>query len=394
MTSGAPRGSPAERPAHASVTPDAETAADREPRATLLKRFEEASPTPLSEDNFDALARAVFAHQFRCNLPYRSFCERRGASAASISHWTEIPAVPVDAFRAVPLACGDPARAIAVFRTSGTTGGAARRGEHHLPELALYDAALAAGFAAHLLPDGSRPAVVSLIPSPQAQPDSSLSYMAGEVVRRFGSRGSGFFVEGDGIDLANLSAVLRRAEERRAAVCLLGTAFAFVHWLDALERRGERFRLPVGSRLMETGGFKGRSREVPRAELYGAFSERLGLSSEWCVNEYGMTEMSSQFYDAVAGDPAAAGLEDRLHCGPPWVRTRAADPETLELLPHGETGVLRHWDLANLHTVAVLQTADLGVTYVDGFRLLGRAPAAEARGCSIAMDELLAALGS
>jgi hypothetical protein len=103
--------------------------------------------------------------------------------------------------------------------------------------------------------------------------------------------------------------------------------------------------------------------------------------------------MSSQFYDAVAGDPAAAELADRLHRGPPWVRTRAVDPETLEPLPDGETGVLRHWDLANLHTVAVLQTADLGVTYPGGFRLLGRAPAAEARGCSIAMDELLAALG-
>jgi hypothetical protein len=368
------------------------TAGEAELRTALLERIAKRTDASLGDGEFDRLARAIFAHQFRCNSPYRSFCERRGSSPASISHWTEIPAVPVDAFRAVPLVCGDPADAAVVFRTSGTTGGA-RRGEHHLPELGLYDAALAAGFAAHLLPDGARTTIVSLIPSPQTQPDSSLSHMAGETVRRFGAPASGFFVEGDGIETDRLTGGLRRAEESGDPLCLLGTAFAFVHWLDALQRSGERFRLPAGSRLMETGGFKGRSREVPRAELYGAFAEWLGIAPEWCVNEYGMTEMSSQFYDAAAGDSAAAELADRLHRGPPWVRTRAVDPETLEPLPDGETGVLRHWDLANLHTVAVLQTADLGVTYPGGFRLLGRAPAAEARGCSIAMDELLAALG-
>lgn len=363
-------------------------------RTALLKCIADGADAPLPDAKFNRLARAVFAHQFRCNVPYRSFCERRGFPPASISHWTEIPAVPVDAFRAVPLLCGDPGDAVVVFRTSGTTVGADRRGEHHLPELELYDAALASGFAAHLLPDGARPTVISLIPDPGAQPDSSLSHMAGEVVRRFGSAASAFFVADQGIDAAGLTEVLLRAEEMGTVVCLLGTAFAFVHWLDELERTGERYRLPTGSRLMETGGFKGRSRELPRAELYAAFAERLGIAPEWCVNEYGMTEMSSQFYDAIAGDPAATELSARLHRGPGWVRTRAVDPETLELLPDGETGVLRHWDLANLHTVAVLQTADLGVTFPGGFRLLGRAPAATARGCSLAMEELLAAVGS
>jgi hypothetical protein len=142
---------------------------------------------------------------------------------------------------------------------------------------------------------------------------------------------------------------------------------------------------------MDTGGFKGRSREVTRAELYGAIRERLGIAPEWCVNEYGMTEMSSQFYDGAAGtapaDPAA-----RLHAGPAWVRTRATDPETLDILPHGEVGVLRHWDLANLGSVACIQTSDLGVTAPGGFRVLGRAQGAEARGCSLAMDDLLSAL--
>ena len=171
----------------------------------------------------------------------------------------------------------------------------------------------------------------------------------------------------------------------------LGTTFALVHWTDALRESGTRFRLPAGSRLMDTGGFKGRSREVTRAELYGTVGELLGIPAAWCVNEYGMTEMSSQFYDGVAG--SALAPSQRLHVGPAWVRTQATDPETLKPLPHGETGVLRHVDLANLHSVAAIQTADLGITSPQGFRVLGRAQGAEARGCSLAMDDLLRALG-
>jgi hypothetical protein len=194
-----------------------------------------------------------------------------------------------------------------------------------------------------------------------------------------------------GIGHAGIEAALRDAEAAGAPVCILGTAFALVHWLDALREAGTRFHLPTGSRLMDTGGFKGRSREVAREELYGAVEERTGISHAWCVNEYGMTEMSSQFYDAVAGfgSPPA----DRLHAGPPWVRTQATDPETLRPLPHGEVGVLRHLDLANLDSVMAIQTADLGITSPGGFRVLGRARGAEARGCSLAMDDLLSAIG-
>lgn len=340
---------------------------------------------------FGELAREVFAHQFAGNEPLRLFCERRGITPDAVEHWTEIPAVPVDAFKATALVVGRPEDARAVFRTSGTTQGAERRGTHYLPDLALYDASLRAGFAAHLLPDGARLPVVSLVPRPDNAPDSSLSHMVGEVARDLGASGGGWFVDPQGgIDHAGLGDALRRAEADGQAVCIAGTAFAFVHWLDALAATGERFRLPAGSRVMDTGGFKGRSREVARDELYGAIGDRLGVGEAWCVNEYGMTEMGSQFYDAVAGRGAPVG--ERLHAGPPWVRTRAVDPETLTVVPHGEVGVLRHWDLANLDSVAVIQTADLGITSPAGFRLLGRAQGAEARGCSLAMDELLSAL--
>lgn len=373
-------------------------------RAELLAVIAAGTHAALPDDAFDRLARDVFAHQLACNRPYRLYCERRGAAPETLAHWSEIPAVPTDAFKAAALVCGDPAdveakaraadgrRSAAVFRTSGTTLGAEQRGTHYVPDLALYDAALRAGFAAHLLPDGAPIRMISLVPPPAAVPDSSLSHMAGAVVADFGTDASGWYVSPDGgIDHGGLADALHAAESAGEPVCVLGTAFALVHWLDALRDAGTRVRLPGGSRLMDTGGFKGRSREVTRAELYRAVEDRLGIPHAWCVNEYGMTEMSSQFYDGAAG--SASAPEGRLHAGPPWVRTRATDPETLRPLPHGEVGVLRHVDLANLHSVMAIQTADLGVTSPDGFRVLGRARGAEARGCSLAMDDLLTAIG-
>jgi hypothetical protein len=363
--------------------------------AALLARIHAGADAPLADAEFNALALAVFAHQYRHNAIYRAFCERRGARPDTVTHWLEVPAVPTDAFKAAPLLCGDAEDAVAVFRTSGTTAGAARRGQHYFPDLALYDAALRAGFRRHLLPDGGPMRMLALVPPRAEAPDSSLAHMVEAVVADFGAPGSGYYLREGRVDAAGLVAALAEATTAGEPVCLLGTSFAFVHLLDAWAAEGLMLELPHGSRVMDTGGFKGRSREVTRAELYAGLEDALGIAPEWCVNEYGMTEMSSQFYDTVAGDPAGADLEARRHRGPAWVRTVAVDPETLAPLPGGTPGLLRHDDLANLGSVMALQTQDLGICGEDGsFRLLGRAPGAEARGCSIAMDELLSAMAA
>lgn len=349
------------------------------------------SGSPLTDETFDRLALDVFRHQFACNAPYRAFCALRGATPERVTHWLDVPAVPTDAFKAAALVCGEPGAAATVFETSGTTRGAGRRGRHHVPDLRFYDAALRAGFAAHLLPDGARPLVLSLIAPAAEAPRSSLSHMADAVLRDFGAPGSRALLGAEGVDHAALRESLRGAAADGTPVCLLATSFALVHLLESMEASEAHVRLPEGSRLMDTGGFKGRSREVSRGELAALVEQRLGIAPRWYVNEYGMTEMSSQFYDGVAGS-APADVAGRTHHGPPWVRTRAVDPETMRPLPDGEVGILRHWDLANLNSVMTLQTADLGrVEAGGGFRLLGRARGAEARGCSLAVEELLAA---
>lgn len=191
-----------------------------------------------------------------------------------------------------------------------------------------------------------------------------------------------------GIDFSGVLRALREIDERQEPVCLLGTSFAFVLLLDFCLQEGCSFQLPEGSRLMDTGGFKGRSRDVSRDELLRLYQKVFAIPEEFCVNEYGMTEMGSQFYDNVLRDRVLGRSRPRFKEIPPWVRTRILDPITLEDLPDGEVGLLTHYDLANCGSVMAVETEDLGYKVTEGFEIVGRAPGAEARGCSLTVEEL------
>jgi len=361
--------------------------------AELIVLLEGGVDRPLSDDAFNEWALRVFRYQLATNPLYRRFAEGRGVGLDGVGHWTEVPAVPTRAFKHVPLVSGDPRTVRRLFRTSGTSEGEARRGEHHVLEPALYRAAVLPNFKAHMLPDRARLPILSLIPSPADAPDSSLSHMIGIAVEEVGGEGSSWFLApGRGIDDEGLMGALRRAEKEAEPVLVVATAFALVHWLEAMGREGWTVTLPDGSRVMETGGFKGRTRAVPKQELYEAVQERMGVPGERIVNEYGMTELLSQFYeDVLRKGEAVGGPGSRHHRPPPWVRTRVLNPTTLDPCAPGEAGILCHYDLANAGSVSSVLTEDLGVAVGDGFRLVGRSEGAEPRGCSLAMDDILVA---
>ncbi|HEY8152848.1 MAG TPA: long-chain fatty acid--CoA ligase [Myxococcota bacterium] len=336
---------------------------------------------------FEALALELFAFQWERCQPYRRFCERRGARPATITSWQEIPAVPTGAFKELELRSFPTERSAHVFRTSGTSSAA--RGALHLDTLALYEASLLPSFARHLLPDlaaGERAPILVLAPSPAEVPDSSLSHMFGVLLRERGTSESGFFLRGGALEVDALLAAIERASASTSALVLCGTAFAFVFLLDELARRGRSLALPRSARIMETGGFKGRSRELGQGELYAELEARLGVPAARIVNQYGMTELASQFHDSVLRLPA----EPRRKLGPPWTRVALLDPVGGGPAPEQAVGQIVVIDLANTGSVLALQTADLGRRVADGFHVLGREPGAEARGCSIAADELLA----
>jgi Acyl-protein synthetase, LuxE len=332
----------------------------------------------LADAAFNELALKLFVYQLRYNAPYARYCRALGVTSAP-GAWDEIPAVPAAAFKEAALTTFDPTTAALRFETSGTTSGVG--GLHYMETPALYDAALLAGFDRFVLSDGARLRYFNLVPNAVERASSSLGYMIARVAGLRGDDQTGWYLRGDELLFDAFARDLATAIEERQPVCIAATAFALVNVLDAVNERALRFALPQGSRIMETGGFKGRTRAVDRDQLYGAVCDGFGVPDAGIIAEYGMTELTSQYYDAA---PPA-----RYKSGPPWLRTRVVGPDR-RTLPPGTAGALLHVDLANRSSSIAVQTEDVGMQTDDGLVLLGRAVDAPPRGCSLDAEELQA----
>lgn len=331
-------------------------------------------------DRFDDVALAVFAAQYASLPAYRAICDRRGANPESVRDWRAVPPVPTLAFKSVDLCVAGPER---VFLSSGTTEGRERRSRHAMPDLRLYHRAALRGLREYVFPDVERMRILSLIWPASERPDSSLAQMADWAIESFGSPDSAVFVHQDRFDFAALVAALRHCEDDGTPTCVLTTTGAWLRFLDDCRERNLTFRLAHSSRMMDTGGSKGAPRPMSRNGLLRATWELLAIPGYYVVNEYGMTELSSQFYDDVIANRVRGRFAPRSKAVPHWVRTRALDPLTLAEVPLGDLGQLCHFDLANAGSVACVLTEDLGRCDATGFEIVGRAPGAEERGCSL-----------
>ncbi len=323
---------------------------------------------------FSELALELFALQFQANSAYRKICEARKLTPGTVTDWTQIPAVPTAAFKELELTSLAPVARTAVFHSSGTTAQQPSRHFHSASSLALYEASLWTWFAQNV---GADFRLISLTPPPAQVPHSSLVHMFETVRQKLGAKDGVFIgdVSVDGVwtlGVKETMAALNGSLASRQPSLYLGTAFSFVHLLDYLVERDLRVKLPAGSRVMETGGYKNRSRVLPKAELHALITDRLGVPRENIICEYGMSELSSQAYDF-----------GRSFHFPPWARGQIISPETGREVADGEAGLIRVLDLANVYSVAAIQTEDLGVRRGDGFELIGRAQLSEPRGCSL-----------
>jgi hypothetical protein len=349
----------------------------------LVHAFEQGRPMP---EPFDALAADLARFQATYVGGYARLCAARGVDAARIERASDAPAVPTDAFRLSRVFAFDAADAAVTFRTSGTSAGA--RGAHPMRVTATYDAA-AMAFGRSMLARGiDAPSAVLVVgPSAEEAPDSSLAYMCALFARSLAPGQSPertCFVRGGSVELDGLRASASSLP-RSAPAIVLATSFALVHLIDAIGH--EVIALPPGSRVMQTGGFKGRSREVEPGALRSAVARAFGIAQRCVVGEYGMTELSSQFWEATAVEE---GARPGVYFEPPWARVVPVDPETLSPLPKGVAGIARIEDLANVDSAfAVLSQDRVRRVTGGGFELLGRAPGAAPRGCSIALDEML-----
>ena len=387
-------------------------------------RTESISIPGTGEAEFNRLALELFGLQFHHHAVYRHFCAARGATPTTATRWAAIPAVPASAFKEFDLTSLPPGRRTAVFHSSGTTGHRPGCHYHDAESLRVYAESLAPWFRVHLLPEADAKAaagfeapgaspepagssgpgqhprgrMVILSPAPVQAPHSSLVYMF-ETVRRIFADGESVYagrLDMDGgwsLDVAGVTKALQQAMDGQTPVLLMGTAFCFVHLLDHLLGQGQSYALPGGSRVLETGGYKGRSRSLPKAELHGLIGRHLGVAPANIICEYGMCELSSQAYDWAAGVPGTASKVAGIGSGvaqggrvfqfPPWARAVVVSPEDGREVADGETGLLRVWDLANVRSVMAVQTEDLALRRGAGFEWVGRAAQSAPRGCSL-----------
>jgi acyl-protein synthetase LuxE len=336
---------------------------------------------------FSELALRSFRLQCESIPEYGTYARHRGPGPDTIRDWREIPPVPASAFRSHDLSARAEGAAPAVtFETSGTT--ISLPGRVRIRSTELYEASLARNFARHVLPDQARLPALVFGPTRAEAPRSSLWFMVDHVAREQ-CAGATWIVEGGDPRWERADLELARAVAERRPVLLLGTTLLFHAYFARCAREGIRFTLPAGSRAMDTGGAKGTRIELGREEVLAAFARVLGIPPSRVVNEYGMAEMGSQFYQdtlVAAHDrrPARPGFVI-----PPWVRTRVLDPETMRERSRGVPGLLVHYDLANLEIPLAIQTEDIGSRVGDRLHLEGRLPDAEARGCSLQFEQFL-----
>lgn len=326
-----------------------------------------------SNSAFISEALDLFKRQFEIHPPYKNYCLSLNISPETLDSWKQIPALPTDIFKINNplLTVFTKAEPAEVFYTSGTTS--EQKGTHAFPEVETYEKSILTAWEELQLPDRSN--LTFLSQTKCESPHSSLVHMFETMRLSANLDTSRFLINADGeIDLNTLKETI----EEKEPIGLCGTALAFLHLLEKVDI----LPLPTGSWILETGGYKGTKHALSKEKLYKNLSSTFNINLNSIINEYSMTELSSQFYTTGIGNP---------HKGPTWTRVRVIDPETNADVAVGEAGYLIIYDLANIHSLLAIRTQDIAIRTEDDrtFHLIGRDPKAIARGCSRASDETL-----
>jgi phenylacetate-coenzyme A ligase PaaK-like adenylate-forming protein len=318
-----------------------------------------------TENDFLETALQVFDCHVNKNAVYQRFTKVLGRGLKSVGSLTELPFMPIEFFKKHIIITGDmPVQKI--FESSGTTGASTSR--HYVTDIDIYRESFLRSFRI-FYGDPSEYMIAALLPSYTERDNSSLVFMADELIKQSGSDLSGFYLEKDDSLISNIL----KCRSEGLKVILLGVTFAL---LDLADKGTADLS---GVVIMETGGMKGRRPEITREALHSALKNTFNIQS--VHSEYGMTELLSQAYSK--GD----GI---FYC-PPWMKIilrDTQDPLTLFTEP-GRTGGINIIDLANLNSCSFISTGDLGRIHPDGgFEVLGRSDNSDIRGCNLLVENL------
>lgn len=312
-----------------------------------------------NQSEFQQAALETFRFQAAHNTVYQQFINALGKESHQIQHYTQIPFLPISFFKTQKVICGN-AQAEMVFSSSGTTQQSTSK--HHVTDLNWYENSYLYGFQ-QFYGNISDYCILALLPSYLEREGSSLIYMVDDLIQKSEHPQSGFFLHNH----LELFHTLQHLKETQQKTLLIGVSFAL---LDFVEQYTLSFPELI---IMETGGMKGKRKELIREELHRTLCNGFGVKTIHA--EYGMTELLSQAYSYGNG----------LFRCPPWMQVLIRDTnDPLNLLPHGKTGGINIIDLANRNSCAFIATQDLGKTHSDGsFEILGRFDHSDIRGCNL-----------
>ena len=322
----------------------------------------------INQKQFDKVALQVFRFQYQNNLVYRDFCNLLNIDVSKIKTVTQIPFLPIQFFKTHKIvSTNDPVQEI--FTSSGTTN-ANVTSQHFVTDVSLYEQSYSKGFSA-FYGNIKDYVVLALLPSYSERSGSSLIYMVDDLIAKTNNPNSGYF-------LKNHSDLLQKIKELQSEnhnIILIGVTFALLDLLETIEKKQINFD---GSNLiiMETGGMKGRRKEMIRDELHLLLKD--GFSVSGIHSEYGMTELLSQAYSLGNGV---------FEC-PPWMQILIRDTEDAQTyVQNNKTGGINVIDLANLNSCSFIATQDLGKLYENSsFEVLGRFDNSDIRGCNLMVE--------
>lgn len=312
-----------------------------------------------TDERFNETALEIFRRQWQNNHVYRDYCDRLRVRPQTIDTFQEIPFLPIEFFKTQKVFCGteEPKN---YFESSGTAGDI--RSRHYYPDLRLYEQSFMKAFSL-FFGDIGQYSILALLPSYLEQSNSSLIYMVKRLIEGARHPMGGFYL----YDHTELAKKLELLESQKQKTILIGVSYAL---LDFVEKHRLSLRNTI---VVETGGMKGRRREIIREELHALLCAGFGVEKIW--SEYGMTELFSQAWSTGSG---------KFHT-PPWLRFLIRDVnDPLTITAGTASGGINVIDLANIHSCAFIATQDLGRTFDDGaIEMLGRFDNAEVRGCNL-----------
>ncbi len=312
-----------------------------------------------NEDDFNQIALKVFQYQLENNNVYAQYVKHLNMDFSAIHHYTQIPFLPIQFFKTQTVSTL-PNQPQLTFTSSGTTG--MINSQHHVNDLAWYETSFRKAFE-QFYGNVEEIAILALLPSYLEREGSSLIYMVDDLINSSQQPESNYFL----YNHTELHDILLRLQQKGTRTLLIGVTYAL---LDFIEKYPIDFPELI---VMETGGMKGKRKEMIREELHDILCRGFGVSS--IHSEYGMTELLSQGYSYGKG----------IFQTPPWMKILIRDTnDPLSLINNSSTGAINVIDLANIHSCAFIATQDLGKIYPDHtFEILGRFDNADIRGCNL-----------